>query len=314
MDGGAAPSGDPAQIAQVQAELRWALSRVADLPAREQAVLIADLVGVPQERDGANARYQALHRARRKLRAIRAEAWGLLPFPLIRWPTLFGSGHAGLAAGVGGAPGALAGAGIVKGAVVAASVVVALGGGQMLASIPGPESPPAAPTVVSAPTIRPAGPLLAAGPASGQAADAPGASAGRGGKSARTDVATAASRPASSAIPVSAPAPTHPAGIAVRPADAPSTGAEPVSDETEVGAAQEEARDPAARLVLADGDEEAPGHEDGPSTGSEPAGDSQEAPDEDDGPATTDSSATEDLPDPAGESQAAPERPSGGVG
>lgn len=268
----ATSSVDPAGIAELNAELRWALTRVADLPARERATLIADLAGLPQSHDGANARYQALHRARRKLRTLRAESWGLLPLPLIRWRMPFGAGGTGVAAGVGAAPTALAAGGIVKVAVVVASAVVALGGAQMLASFPAPGAPPAAPGVVSAPQARtPALPGSATGPS---AATPPHAVAiGRGPRSARTSTPATAptARPPAQLMPVSVPAPTHPAEhTGARPGDAPSNEAEPADGEIAPGEGQEDTSE-ADGDAAHDGGRGAPEDEDGPGTGTDPA-------------------------------------------
>lgn len=146
----AAPGADPAELAQIAAEVRWALAGVAALPEREQATMVADLAGVAQGREGANARYQALHRARQKLRELRREAWALVPLPLLRWSRLGGPAHAGAG---GAAPAAIATGGVAKGALAAGATALALAGGHVVMSLQSPDHPqtPARVTVAAAP-------------------------------------------------------------------------------------------------------------------------------------------------------------------
>ena len=128
----ASAADDPARRAVVAAQLRWAVASVAALPAREREALLADLAGRPPAREDANARHQALHRARRKLRALREAAWSLGPVPLLRWARR-------VAAQLPTAGGA------AKGAVSAAAVVAAVAGGHLVAPHTADQAPPPTP-------------------------------------------------------------------------------------------------------------------------------------------------------------------------
>ncbi|GEM_PF-5434268 len=130
MDALASSFGDPVERAEQGAEALWALESMAALPVRERAALLADVFGLESDGAMANARYQALHRARRKMRERRELVWGaIIPLPLLRWLRVFGAGNGSTLAGEGvGLPAAAAAGGAAKGLVVAAVAGVALVG------------------------------------------------------------------------------------------------------------------------------------------------------------------------------------------
>lgn len=142
MDALASSSGDPAERAEQGAEARWALESMAVLPARERAALLADVFGLEGGGAVASARYQALHRARRKMRARRELVWGaIIPLPLLRWLRVFGAGNGSTLAGEGmGLPAAAAAGGAAKGLVAAAVAGVALVGAPAAVVLPRQET------------------------------------------------------------------------------------------------------------------------------------------------------------------------------
>lgn len=221
LAGIAATGGDPADVAQVRAEVRWAFGAVAGLPEREHAALLDDLAGVRGPREGANARHQALHRARRKLRSLRSAAWGVVPLP-----GLLGRGAmaGGAAAGVG--PGAIIPGAVMKVSILAsAAAIAAAGGGHVLGPVGG--SAGDARAGVRDPSEARAGPLRAT-PLPRAARTAPGrgeapGTAGGGGPSDRA----AQSRGAAVGSGMATPAPLADPGPHHPPVPGPDRGAGP---------------------------------------------------------------------------------------
>ena len=154
----------PLEVLQGREDAREALEGIDALPPRERRTVILDQAGLAptaiahRMQTTTNAVHQSLFRARRRMRDVRAAAWGLVPLPLIRLfvraagsPVL--EGVPALAPGSGGR--LAGGAGIVS--LVAAAVI---GGGVAVDhhALPhhGRAHPPAATAGASPPAAAPA--------------------------------------------------------------------------------------------------------------------------------------------------------------
>jgi RNA polymerase sigma-70 factor (ECF subfamily) len=89
---GAAPAEqrEPLERLQISEAARNTLREIDQLPPAERRVLLLDQAGMPPTAIArlmdttTNAVHQSLFRARRRLRAVRSAAWGLVPIPLAR--------------------------------------------------------------------------------------------------------------------------------------------------------------------------------------------------------------------------------------